>query len=547
MLRVVRRRWRRLVGRWRRSLQLRVVAKTVALSLVGVVAIGAFLVNEISDGLLEAKVAAALAEAATGSQLAEETFDSADRGDPAVLDTLVPRMVGGLANAGGPAGENCVVMLRPEAVVDPGAPLGARSCEAGAEAIPEALKAKVSSASDQFWTYSQLDSGDVADGPAVVIGSPVAVRPYGTYQLYFMFPLEKEQQTLDLVQRTLAFAALGLVLLVGGIAWLVARQVVTPVRMAARIAERLAAGRLEERMLVRGDDDLGRLAASFNKMASSLQRQITQLENLSRVQRRFVSDVSHELRTPLTTVRMAADVLHEARESFDPAVERSAELLQTQLDRFEALLADLLEISRYDAGAAVLEAEPTDLRLVARRVIEATEPLAERRGSSVSFTAPTVPCIADVDPRRIERVLRNLIVNAIEHGEGRPIDVRVAMDESAVAVAVRDRGVGLAAGESPMVFNRFWRADPARARSSGGTGLGLSIALEDAHLHGGWLQAWGEAGAGSQFRLTVPRVQGQVLDHSPLPLAPGDIAPRRRVTDTVSNTRLPDTAGARDG
>ena len=212
----------------------------------------------------------------------------------------------------------------------------------------------------------------------------------GTYELYFLFPLDKEVETLALVRNALLLAALGLVILVGGIAWLVTRQVVTPVRMAARIAERLSAGRLEERMRVRGEDDLARLAASFNRMATSLQRQIRQLEDLSRVQRRFVSDVSHELRTPLTTVRMAADVLHEARTEFDPAVERSAEILQAQLDRFEALLADLLEISRYDAGAAVLEAEPTDLRVLARHVIEAMETLAERKGSDLRLVEPGV-------------------------------------------------------------------------------------------------------------------------------------------------------------
>jgi two-component system sensor histidine kinase MtrB len=263
-------------------------------------------------------------------------------------------------------------------------------------------------------------------------------------------------------------------------------------------------------------------------MATSLQRQIRQLEDLSRVQRRFVSDVSHELRTPLTTVRMAADVLHEARAGFDPAVERSAEILQAQLDRFEALLADLLEISRYDAGAALLEAEPTDLRVVARHVIEAMETLAERRGSELVLAAPGVPCVAEVDSRRIQRILRNLVANAIEHGEGRPITVRVAATSEAVAVAVRDHGVGLEPDEVGMVFNRFWRADPARARTTGGTGLGLSIALEDAHLHDGWLQAWAAPGDGCQFRLTLPRRLGLELEGSPIPLEPMDSLRRRR-------------------
>jgi two-component system sensor histidine kinase MtrB len=364
--------------------------------------------------------------------------------------------------------------------------------------------------------------------PVMVVGSPVLIPGVGAYELYFLFPLDKEEDTLGLVRRALLLAAFGLVILVGGIAWLVTRQVVTPVRMAARIAERLSAGRLEERMRVRGEDDLARLAASFNRMATSLQRQIRQLEDLSRVQRRFVSDVSHELRTPLTTVRMAADVLHEARDGFDPAVQRSAEILQTQLDRFESLLADLLEISRYDAGAAVLDSEPTDLVAIARHVIESMEPLAEARGSELVLVIPRRPCVAEVDGRRIERILRNLVVNAIEHGEGRPVTVLVAGDDDAVAVAVRDRGVGLASPDVTMVFNRFWRADPARARTTGGTGLGLAIALEDAHLHGGWLQVWGDVGDGCQFRLTLPRRQGVELEGSPIPLEPRDSARRLR-------------------
>jgi len=146
----------------------------------------------------------------------------------------------------------------------------------------------------------------------------------------------------------------------------------------------------------------------------------------------------------------------------------------------------------------------------------------------LALVSPPEGAVAEVDPRRIERVLRNLVVNAIEHGEGRPVTVLVAADDEAVAVAVRDRGVGLAASDVTMVFNRFWRADPARARTTGGTGLGLSIAMEDAHLHGGWLQAWGEPGDGCQFRLTLPRRQGTELDGSPIPLEPADSARRRR-------------------
>ena len=229
---------------------------------------------------------------------------------------------------------------------------------------------------------------DGFETPELAIGSALPLPDNSTYQFYYLFSLAQQQQTLDLVWRTLLFSGIALVMLLAGIAWLVTRQVVTPVRMAARIAERLADGRLQERMKPKGEDDLALLAASFNKMADSLQKQIRRLEELSRIQRRFVSDVSHELRTPLTTVRMAADVLHEARADFDPASARSAELLQTQLDRFESLLGDLLEISRHDAGAASLEADAIDIRDLVRRVADATEPLAVRRGSTMVLHLP---------------------------------------------------------------------------------------------------------------------------------------------------------------
>ncbi len=358
--------------------------------------------------------------------------------------------------------------------------------------------------------------------PGIVVGSQVRLPADSqTYTLYYLFPLDDEIRTLRLVSRALLTAAGLLLLLVAGLTWLVTRQVVTPVRMARQVAERLAAGQLQERLKVSGEDDLARLATSFNQMATNLQRQIRQLEELSRVQRRFVSDVSHELRTPLTTVRMAGEVLYDARRDFDPATGRAAELLQTELDRFETLLVDLLEISRFDAGAAVLEIDDVDLVDVARRIVDATAALATQNGVHVRLEADQ-PCRAEADVRRVERIVRNLVTNAIDHAESGDIVIRVAGDDHAAAIAVRDHGVGLGVGEAAMVFNRFWRADPARARTSGGTGLGLSIAMEDTHLHGGWLQAWGRPGEGAQFRLTLPRRNGGVLRRSPLPLVPAD-------------------------
>ena len=135
--------------------------------------------------------------------------------------------------------------------------------------------------------------------------------------------------------------------------------------------------------------------------------------------------------------------------------------------------------------------------------------------------------VAEADVRRVERIVRNLVTNAIDHAEGHDVEIRVASDETSTALSVRDHGVGLAPGETSMVFNRFWRADPARARTSGGTGLGLSISLEDTHLHGGWLQAWGRPGEGAQFRLTLPRRASAVLRQSPLPLIPAALSAQR--------------------
>jgi two-component system sensor histidine kinase MtrB len=360
--------------------------------------------------------------------------------------------------------------------------------------------------------------GPSNSGPALVTGIPLGTY----YQLYYVLPFAGQEATLQLVQKVLLGVGLALVALLAAIASLVTRWVVLPVRHAAQAAHRVAEGHLDERMRVLGSDDLARLASSFNLMAGNLQEQVRQLEELSNVQRQFVSDVSHELRTPLSTIKMAADLLFESRDELDPVSARSVELLQSQIERFEELLVDLLEISRYDAGAATLDAEPVDVCDLLRRSADDAQQLAERKGSRIEFRLPAEGCFAEVDRRRVERILRNILVNAVEHGEGRDVIVTAAIDSDAVAVAVRDFGVGLRAGEEQLVFDRFWRADPARARTSGGTGLGLAISLEDARLHGGWLQAWGERGNGSVFRLTLPRMAGQPMAGSPLPLEPDD-------------------------
>ena len=520
---------RRALTFWRRSIQARVVASTLVLSSIVISGVGWFLLTSTKDGLLEHRVDAVLAEAAASTdeartrlEAASGTEVNASRQQRELADQIIAR--------GETRGFRVVLGVPAED--------GARLSDGGPEytpgldlvSVPDSLQEQFDGPAPMSWTYTRVVSrsltGEATDEPGIVVGSQVVLPSDGkTYTFYFLFPLDEERETLALVTRALLTAAVALLVLVAGITWLVARQVVTPIRMARRVAERLAAGRLQERLRVSGEDDLARLATSFNQMASNLQRQIRQLEELSRVQRRFVSDVSHELRTPLTTVRMAGDVLHDARGSFDPVTARAAELLQVELDRFEVLLADLLEISRFDAGAAVLDADDNNLLDVAHRVVDSTRALAEQRGVRVVIEPPEGPCLAEADVRRVERIMRNLVTNAIDHAEtrlGAEIKVFLGCDDQAAAIAVRDYGVGLAPGESAMVFNRFWRADPARARTSGGTGLGLSIALEDTHLHGGWLQAWGRPGRGAQFRLTLPRRAGEPLRHSPLPLVPTD-------------------------
>ncbi|WP_270886481.1 MtrAB system histidine kinase MtrB [Pedococcus sp. 5OH_020] len=535
---------RGLVHAWRSSLQFRVVSTTMLLGLAVVLMLGSYLFQSISNGLEQDRMASAQVEASRLTTEVQGRFDESDRtSNEPQLNLLARDVIKGAAAAGGD-NERYLLLVRSLANTSPTVVQTVLSGSVGLTSIPSQMRQAVSA--DQ--RHQQVTLIGIPDArsdrtvPAVLVGSQVELPVAGKYDLYAVFPMQREQATLDLITRTFTLGGLALVFLVGAIAWVVARQVVIPVRRAAVVSERLSSGRLHERMRARGEDDLARLAKSFNEMADSLQTQIRQLEGLSRVQQRFVSDVSHELRTPLTTIRMAADLIHDSRNQFDPTVSRSAELLHAELDRFEELLGDLLEISRFDAGAAALDADLTDVRDTVARAVHAAQPIADRWGSTVTMTARG-SCTAEMDARRVERILRNLVVNALEHGEGRPVEIAVAGNETAVAVTVRDHGVGLRPGEAALVFNRFWRADPARARTTGGTGLGLAISLEDARLHQGWLQAWGEPGEGSVFRLTLPRRAGTPIVESPLPLRPADVPAAQPGSPDRRETTLPPAPG----
>ncbi|HTR68707.1 MAG TPA: MtrAB system histidine kinase MtrB [Mycobacteriales bacterium] len=519
--------------RWRRSLSVRVVASTLVLSAGVSLLLGATILAQVRSGLLDSASRSALAQLSSGVGRAQNQFLAQPGSNPRAAEQTAYEVITALSPR--PDQDDYDVAMLPST---PG--LGSFfSQRADLASIPPALARQVAGQTREAWTFSSVPTNSGAGVPGIVAGAAIPGAG-GRYQLYYLFPLTREVSTLRLVERTMILAGIALVAFLAALAALITRQVVRPVRQAASTAERLASGRLEERMTIRGEDDLATLAASFNRMADTVQEQISQLRELSRLQQRFVADVSHELRTPITTIRMAADVLHESSEGLSPELSRSSELLQAQLDRFELLLADLLEISRHDAGAAVLDAEPVDLTSLVSRVVSLASPLATRRGCALSVDVPTDPVIVEVDSRRIERVLRNLVDNAIEHSEGQPVDVRLRGAEGGVAIAVSDRGVGLRPGEAALVFGRFWRADPARARTTGGTGLGLSIALEDVRLHGGWLQAWGQPGQGSVFRVTLAWHPGERIESSPLPLGPAEAtvqeAPSAQETTTAAET-----------
>jgi two-component system sensor histidine kinase MtrB len=524
MVRVDWRDWlSRLARLWRGSLRIRTVAITVVLSAIAITVIGAYISSSVSSNLFDQRLKSVTAEASNATTGAQRVFSQAQELNEDVdLETVEDNATTAIQAT--VSSTPLIAILRSPGQGGPS--LMENRASEGFEALTlsgglqkAVQQGGVSQLSWQSIGIPRKEPNTGTD-PGIVVGSLLNVPNAGEYQLYLVYSLTDVQQTLDFVQRTLVLGGLALVLLIGAVAFLIVRLIVGPVRVAAETSEKLAAGHLEERLPERGDDELATLARSFNRMADSMQRQIRQLADLSRLQQRFVSDVSHELRTPLTTIRLAGDVLYDQRESFPPATARTAELLHAQTERFEVLLADLLEMSRYDAGAVQLETDPTNLVRLVEDAISAVAPLADEKGTEIRLIAPGGYFEADVDSRRIRRILQNLLGNAIDHGEGLPIDVYVDSDADTVAIAVRDHGIGMTAIDMARVFDRFWRADPSRQRTTGGTGLGLAISLEDATVHGGLLDVWSEPSLGSCFRLTLPRVFGATVIGSPIPMPP---------------------------
>jgi two-component system sensor histidine kinase MtrB len=507
---------------FQRSIAIKVVTSTLLLSLGVIWLTGSALNSRLSDGIRSVNLNSSLAEARLALFNAQYQFVITQVATPEQREIALAQIVKEATTQGTKQLQREVIILKSPSNKIESEFFEIASNQASKSSVPPALRENVIKSAEIAYEYGTLtyDSGISFD--SLFIGSLINIPEAGQYEMYVVFSLADQASTITLIQNSLLVTGFALIFLIALITWLVVRQVVRPVRQAASVAKQFTQGEFDLRLPIDSKDELATLAISFNDMAESIEQQISRLENLSRVQQRFVSDVTHELRTPLTTLRMASEVIHNNRDSFDPPVARSAELLVAQLDRFERLLEDLLEVSRFDAEVAVLEPIEFDLISLIKRCVADLGVNGDEKTSGVSIKSDNATVTIKADMRRVERIMRNLLSNALDHCEGTPIEIQIRSTDSEVAIGVRDFGSGLDESSLIRVFDRFWRADPSRARVRGGTGLGLSIALEDARLHNGELDAWGRPGRGANFVLTLPRIAGTQILSRPLKPTPED-------------------------
>lgn len=507
--------------RWQSSLTLRTMSFIAVATFLVIMVTGSLIANQVKNSLFEQTVSVNIEQFSTDASVAQERFSVASSPTLAQSQRIALDVVSTLYDPS--RGLLGGVLLRSpnQAISGRDIPVTATSNRIRGLVTPD-LRELIQSGEDIGWQSVKVTLASGAEAPGMVVGTALRIPGSGDYELYAVYSLESQEALLATTVRSLALSTIGLIAALTLISYIVMRLVLRPIREASTSARLLAEGEFESRMTVRGSDEIAQLAMAFNQMASSLEEQFTRLQRMSGIQTNFVSAVSHELRSPVTTIRMAGQLIYDKRDELPPALKRSAELQHSQLINLDAMLSDLLEISRYDAGGMSLATEISDIADIAKDVIRMADPLAIDNGVVVEFEA-TGDTLARVEPRRIERIIRNLVVNALEHAEGLPVKVAVVGGRDAVAVRVMDNGVGLSPEQAEHVFDRFWRADASRVRKSGGTGLGLTIALEDAHIHGGTLEAIGELGVGSTFLLTVPREPGDEFT-PPLPL---DVPPPR--------------------
>ena len=294
-------------------------------------------------------------------------------------------------------------------------------------------------------------------------------------------------------------AALLLLAVITGLAFAASRPVLLPVRRLARAAHRMSGGDLSVRIQPRGRDELAQLVTSFNGMASALEDKVGELERMEARARQFAGDVSHELRTPLTAMTAVVGILHEHPGLTGDAA-TAARLVRDEVQHLNRLVEDLIEISRFDAGTARLVTDETDIAKAVGQCLRA-------RGWFDVGTDVPAGLTARLDRRRFDIVLANLVGNALRHGDP-PVTVTAGIQPDdrggrQLAMEVRDHGHGLPPAAIPHIFDRFYKADTARARSQG-SGLGLAIAWENARLHGGRIRAGNHPGGGAVFTVSLP-------------------------------------------
>ncbi len=503
------------ISAWRASLVFRVTSTIVALSVIIIWLLGSALYNQISSGIFDEKLNLSISDAQSTARNTQLQLTFSQYQDKAALKLIFAEILAVPPKTFESAAREIAIFSF--ANTNSRYKFDGTSNFLEATSVPMQFRERTRTSTVTQWERTNLQYIDGKVEPAIVVGHDLTIKGAGKYEFYVLFSLAQQNRTMSLILKYLWLTGIALTFLIGLISFFVLRRLISPIRDAARVAEELTAGNLELRMDIHGEDEIASLGYSFNEMAVSLQQQISRLENLSKLQQRFVSDVSHELRTPLTTIRMASQVIYSSRDSFEPTIARSAELLVSQIDRFESLLTDLLEVSRFDAQAAVLEIEEIDIITLVRETIDYVHPSQDR---IVHLWAPDKPVMVDIDPRRIKRIIRNLISNAMDHREDKSIDVQIEETENEVAIGVRDYGVGFNYIDKKLLFERFWRADSSRARTTGGTGLGLSIALEDAKLHQGEIDVWGERGKGAHFVLTIPKFAGGSIQSHPISAQP---------------------------
>jgi len=346
---------------------------------------------------------------------------------------------------------------------------------------------------------AKVDTGELAYAWTAIAGKPSLVvggRVGGSGPaFYFVHDVQAIEDALGQLRLALIIGTVVLILVALLVARVIARGVLAPVEAAGRAAERLEHGDLSARVPVTSDDEFGTWAERFNRMAESLAETIGRLEAAESQNRRFVADVAHELRTPLAALVAEASILREHLGSLPAESRRAGELLVADVGRLRSLVDDLMEVSRFDARAEQIALEPIDVPRLVRTVVAARLPEA-------TLDVPATPIVIDTDPRRLERILGNLLDNAREHAPGAPVEVSLTSDDGELVIAVFDRGPGVPPDQLDRIFERFYKADPSR--HGGSSGLGLAIAAEHAGLLGGYLTAANLVGGGLRIELRLP-------------------------------------------